>query len=731
MTKNEAVGELIKIYTDPSVPVTAAGGVFTFTFGDQVVDVYKPTELMKLASQLDNRINKRYEAELGSAFNMYRYFRAHPSVLSTVQVGPHAGSLPDDLKGYDRFLAAIRTKPFILLAGISGTGKSRMVRQLARGFCPKMGEATSEQPVRGAWVPDVPKMKVAWDAFLEKWPIEKLSTMTLEEYSAVGKKDSFCYDLEHKATVGSIKGNTSFKFGIYEYGQMPKAQKGQKADDRYAWYEKHGATREEAWENIRKIIVDVATAAREGKVSDVDAADLAPMVKWKIAFLYQDQNKPQVLNYFSPDVVKNMTAALGDNEPMSRRYEHLLAQRSADVNLLQYGADCYNQFLANEQAESKSTGASSVSTSQTDAWNFLLIPVRPNWHDSTELMGYVTRITEDGKPEYVLTPFVRFLAKAWMNPEVPFFLCLDEMNLAPVEQYFAEYLSAIESRKWVDASDRTKSMKTDVVVRFGAEMPNGDVDPFVEETVKRLLPDYETAAEGSSVKVLGEAICEDCGIRIPPNLVVMGTVNMDETTCSFSRKVLDRAMTFELNDVSNMYTVDEINGEGDIAFGSIDAGLAKCSWLGAKDAVNSDVGKAEVDSTTHETVAKRILDYIKAINDQLENTPFKIAYRSRDEIIIYCLERIKSGVVGLPTALDEATSMKILSRIEGDDQKLLYVGDNPAYKDKTILDALKGEIAAALRVANGGTEPTDCTVCAKKLDFMARRLDGGFTNFFV
>ena len=75
--------------------------------------------------------------------------------------------------------------------------------------------------------------------------------------------------------------------------------------------------------------------------------------------------------------------------------------------------------------------------------------------------------------------------------------------------------------------------------------------------------------------------------------------------------------------------------------------------------------------------------------------------------------------------------MKILSRIEGDDQKLLYVGDNPAYKDKTILDALKGESAAALKVVNAGTDPADCTVCAKKLDFMARRLDGGFTNFFV
>ena len=87
--------------------------------------------------------------------------------------------------------------------------------------------------------------------------------------------------------------------------------------------------------------------------------------------------------------------------------------------------------------------------------------------------------------------------------------------------------------------------------------------------------------------------------------------------------------------------------------------------------------------------------------------------------------------MSLARALDETTSMKILSRIEGDDQKLLYVGDNLAYKGKTILDALKGEIAAALKVVNGGTDPTDCTVCAKKLDFMARCLGGGFTNFFV
>ena len=603
---------------------------------------------------------------------------------------------------FDKFLAAIRTKPFILLAGISGTGKSRMVRQLARGFCPKMGEATSEQPVRGAWVPDVPKMKAAWDAFLEKWPFEKLSTLTLEEYSAVGKKDSFCYDLEHKATVGSIKGNTSFKFGIYEYGQMPKAQKGQKADDRYAWYEKHGATREEAWENIRKIIVDVATAAREGKVSDVDAADLAPMVKWKIAFLYQDQNKPQVLNYFSPDVVKNMTAALGDNEPMSRRYEHLLAQRSADVNLLQYGADCYNQFLANEQAESKSTGASSVSTSQTDAWNFLLIPVRPNWHDSTELLGYVSRVS--GKPEYVVKDFVKFLVKAWMYPKVPFFLCLDEMNLAPVEQYFAEYLSVIETRQ-----KDGEAIVTDPIVQFE--------DAVFEQAFRDLLEPYAevlqsgTEDEKAALEALTNQMQTSHALSIPQNLVVIGTVNMDETTFSFSRKVLDRAMSFELNEV-NMR-------EGLTAPTKMPLGAFKYDGSPLQRYIEAD----EV-YPSNKDLCDKVLGYLETVNEKLDKTPFKIAYRSRNEIMVYCVERTKDGAVSLEQALDEATSMKILSRIEGDRRRLRV--DNT----RTLLDVLNETIESKLKELHGDGElPTH--ICRDKLEEMKTQLEGGYTSFWT
>ena len=511
MTKNEAVAALIKFYTDPAIPVTAAGGVFAFTFGDQVVDVYKPTELMNLASQLDPRINKRYEAELGSAFNMYRYFRLHPSTLSTLKIVPHVGRLPDALKTYDRFLAAIRTKPFILLAGISGTGKSRLVRQLARGCCPD--------------------------------------------------KDS--------------NGNPH------------------------------------------------------------------PLV---------DEQKPG---------------------------------------------------------------------------NFEIVAVRPNWHDSTELMGFESRIPE---PTFVIKPFVEFLVKAWMNPDVPFFLCLDEMNLAPVEQYFAEYLSAIESRKEMTGGGRT-FFKTDVMVKMGAPEktwdPNGTT--VLDEALKKLFVPYAALLADPNQKTWAEFVREmfvkDGGVSVPPNLVVMGTVNMDETTCSFSRKVLDRAMSFELNDVSDMYDKNNLAGEKDLEFGCLGQGVATCTLLTGTKAYAADNATGD-----------KILAYLKAVNDKMEGTPFKIAYRSRNEIMIYCLERIRGGI-DLWKALDEATSMKILSRIEGDEQKFIHFKLRD-FRDVVALElckidnptATKTDVDAFIADPQKGGK----SISLAKLQHMAQELaDGaGFVSFW-
>lgn len=268
--------------------------------------------------------------------------------------------------------------------------------------------------------------------------------------------------------------------------------------------------------------------------------------------------------------------------------------------------------------------------------NFELIPVRPNWHDSSELMGYMSRINGE---KYITTTFLKFIAKAWKHTDVPFFLCLDEMNLAPVEQYFAEYLSIIETRQVIN---------DEIVTDFIISKANFEK----QDLYTQLLKDLE----------LDESRFSD-GISIPNNFVVIGTVNMDETTHSFSRKVLDRAMTFEMNNVDLTAGLD----------------LSKNDWSYPESNISKDeiIGKYTSGAEVYSQKFKEkdeVISFLKKINIELEGTPFKIAYRVRDEFLIYCYYASLSPTSnGLTNALDEMTSMKILSRIEGDETKTAKV----------------------------------------------------------
>ena len=264
--------------------------------------------------------------------------------------------------------------------------------------------------------------------------------------------------------------------------------------------------------------------------------------------------------------------------------------------------------------------------------NFCLVQVKPNWHDSTELLGYVSRIGET--PRYVTGDFLPFIAKAWENKDVPHILCLDEMNLAPVEQYFAEYLSVIESRKL----NEDGTITTDPILKKN------------QEDWYRLLTAELTNDDELRAQFL------DQGITLPPNLFVIGTVNMDETTFSFSRKVLDRAMTIEMNevDLDGGLTKEEQNELGEIGKSII--GLA----VEGKDVYED-----------HKDYCDQVIDYLKLVNEELENTPFKIAYRTRNEFLLYAVNRKAfDNESNLETALDEMISMKILPRIEGDSERV-------------------------------------------------------------
>lgn len=476
-SKEFLVKELVSLFTDSNIAKSAAGGIFTFKYGHYVVDKYTPTELMEAAHNADSRVKARYAAELNAAFLIFRHFEKHPDefVLGKQKTEPRNYSInlthsPSPFP----YLTAIRTKPFLLLAGISGTGKSRIVREFAFKSCPKY--------------------------------------------------------LQDKA--GTTPGN------------------------------------------------------------------------------------------------------------------------------------------------------------------YCMIEVKPNWHDSTELLGYYSRL---GKAGYQFTKFVKFLVKAKMFPKVPFFVCLDEMNLAPVEQYFAEVLSILETRKHpkhpeTGEVDMTR-VKTEPIIdaqyfRELSEMPlakhaeTGDPynRPLTDRDIYLKLFGLDTEdAIDEEVRSRTELTTE--GLTLPDNVVIIGTVNMDDTTHQFSRKVIDRAMTIEMNggNLRNMfdgsknleYLPEEEQKEWQQAF--------------ARRYVTADEVLEAHPEVANELV-EQLPERLEEINRALKGTPFEVSYRVLNELTIMVGVMLDDGKT-LEAAIDQSVNnmllMKILPRIEGDAEMFALSRE---YKNKVGVD---------------------------------------------
>lgn len=299
--------------------------------------------------------------------------------------------------------------------------------------------------------------------------------------------------------------------------------------------------------------------------------------------------------------------------------------------------------------------------------NFELIQVKPNWHNSMDVIGYLSNIPS---PHYVFTPFIEFIVKAWQHPEVPFFLCLDEMNLAPVEEYFAEFLSAIESRSFED-----KEYMTDPIIKpfnsFGEDV--------AKMMVNALFPNF-TAGDTESVTTKIIKHFRTKGLTLPKNLIVIGTVNMDETTFSFSRKVLDRAMSLEMNEVDyDSFLTDTTDDD----LKAIVKAFEENKDMKLNDLlVDRHIEAKEIIEELGED-AQFAIDYLKRINALLEGTPFKLGYRAANEALIYLQASYEFGQTNRIAALDNFTLMKILSRIEGDETKL-KITDSEADKERIV-----------------------------------------------
>ena len=341
--------------------------------------------------------------------------------------------------------------------------------------------------------------------------------------------------------------------------------------------------------------------------------------------------------------------------------------------------------------------------------NFEMVQVKPNWHDSGELIGYVSRVS--GKADFVAGDFLKFVAKAWEDLETPYFLCLDEMNLAPVEQYFAEYLSVVESRK----RNEEGMVVSDPIIypQYEHERDENTGELISKEWYKNLVKELLAECPTEKSFALNKQFMSE-GISLPQNLVVIGTVNMDETTFSFSRKVLDRAMTIEMNEV-NLY-------------GGLTDRHEVIGKIGNNELVGTAVEGVDVYGENKE-VCDTAIGYLAKLNEILEGTPFKVAYRTRNEFLLYVVNnlpysmdkegnKLPQGYV-IARALDEITSMKILSRIEGDDTKV----------KESLLDNLMDAIKDGLSEIAGEENPVE-SVSIAKLKEMKARLNSGYTSFW-
>ena len=314
-----------------------------------------------------------------------------------------------------------------------------------------------------------------------------------------------------------------------------------------------------------------------------------------------------------------------------------------------------------------------------DNQRFKLIPVRPDWSDATDLLGY--RNIEN---KFIPGVIMEAAYEAMTNLDKPYFLCLDEMNLARVEYYFSDILSSME----------TRNIKDDEII------------------TQRLLGKAQFGKDERAYDKYGD-------VYIPQNLYIIGTVNMDETTFPFSKKVLDRANTIEFNKVDLNYNFDVVDMD-EFSPKNYHNDFLKSQYLKISECL------AEKETAT------KVIDKLIEINNILEKYQQHFAYRVRDEIVFYVIYAIKNDLFAFDKAMDFSIVQKILPKIGGSGSEVLDILvelfnnlNNTKYKNDGYIEDVQLRTMESLCVSS------EYILSSEKIMYMIRRfLRDGFTTFW-
>lgn len=307
----------------------------------------------------------------------------------------------------------------------------------------------------------------------------------------------------------------------------------------------------------------------------------------------------------------------------------------------------------------------------------IIVPVRPDWTDSSDLLGY-ERLDGNFVPGHLLT----LCERAMRTPERQYFFVLDEMNVARVEYYFAEVLSVMENRR---------------------RSADGAV---ISDPLNRAAPNASAA---------NHAGCDWSSVYLPANVSIVGTVNMDETTHGFSRKVLDRAFVLELSDVdlSDYGSVPERRPE-QIPWNSD-------SWASAHLRL-ADVS----DPKSNQALVDAVNTLVRA-NESLQQAQLQVGFRVRDEVALFCLnaagyqEHFVDRDETVIAPLDLCLSMKVLPRLQGGGAIL-----------RGVLQDLESWTAPNRTGSPDSENPSGFRKTHERIQLMQQRLDqSGFTSYWV
>lgn len=304
--------------------------------------------------------------------------------------------------------------------------------------------------------------------------------------------------------------------------------------------------------------------------------------------------------------------------------------QEGDALILEPELDKDNNLTGFRAFNSAQPDSKSAKTTTKTGENWLFVSVRPDWRDSKSLLGYYNPLTGT----YEWTPFLRFLQRAVQSFQtgdgLAWFVIFDEMNLARVEYYFADLLSVLESGR--------------------------DENGWTREPLRFIYP--EDASDD----------LPPAQLRLPPNLYIIGTVNMDETTHAFSPKVLDRAFTLELRqvDFSNYLFGPPIEFNA--------TAEQQLILLGdfTRQGTFAQIEKGTLAVFLGEHAQCR--QHLQTLNQLLQPYDLHFGYRVFDEIIAFAdaaqRSRVFESLGGVETAFDAAVQMKILPKFYGARNKL-------------------------------------------------------------